>query len=860
MTGYTKLVDCSHAGLTEVPRDIRSDVRTLHLNGNNITSFKRTDFNTFAHLESLYLGDNPTKEIEKYPFSMLLNLKHLEIQVPHINNYILHSMEKLESLKIYGDIKTTLDKNLFATFGASLQYVGIHTTGIKNLDGVNFSNLVMLKELNFTGNKIEHFDSAKKGISKLQSLDLSNNKMTSLSLSGLHRLTYLNAENNNINQLDLRELSVLTNINLSKNKIYNFSYTFPNMETLDLSINKITEFQLPNCHALKELDISDNPLDTFKTFNRCSLNKLKLRKTKVKQLNLRQLNARLLDLSYNCQLKSLNLSETYQDLAMRDIDMSHSCLKSVHPLFLKGNHVNRLKLQNNNITHISNKSLVIDITVSHLDLSNNHISRIKFAGPSALYDYIDLSVNDLALIESGSHVTIQELNLASNALKENDLSLKQIDMVKLNLSRNHFKEINFQLMFGTKFVFDMEELDLSFNRIEELKYENLKGLQHIASLYLDHNHIQKIEASSFQHMFRLSHLTLEANQLQQVPFTMREMKHLNYFSLKNNKITDIKADFFNNMNVKQYPTIDLSKNLLQCKCDWITAFQSAYNVHFSIHVVGNCLHKHHKYEIDTLAHYETSDLFDVFQCKHCAIHHCNYRGDCTINNTQTSSKFNCSCYPGYKGHVCESAESLCYGGRCRVCNDTYCENGGRCTEGLNSPALCRCRIGYEGKKCENDINMNGNYCEKCMNNSTCTFHPETTDHHEIKEDEHHMEELPHFAGGFCECKHGYTGIYCDVEQFISCDSKQHCSGHGQCMMGVASRLKFCSCAKDWEGSSCQQLLSSQKTGLSHSDVAVIVLALLLVLALVSLIYIVRKHHMCFSRVRAEDQYALEDDF
>ena len=897
------VVDCSHMGLTKVPLGIPKTARTIHLEGNNITTIKRTDFESFFHLESLYLDGNPIKRYDSYPFDMLIYLNHLVLSMPVIDNKVLHGMDRLEYLEIHGQKSTiNLPDDLFLSFGSSLRYLGIHGTGIKSLDKIKFNRLTMLTELNVTGNSLVNFNNTETGLGKLQSLYLSNNSISELSLKGLKRLTHLDASNNMINKLTLAgDLSVLTEIYLSNNRIQNYNYSFMNVEMLDLSFNRISTFQLQSC--MIELDISSNPLTTFTTSTTsCMLSELRLRNSTLRELDLTNVNVRTLDLSHNCKLQTLNFSENYKNLAMRDVDMSYCCLTSVNPLLLKGSHIERLVLSNNKIS-TSDASLVLSVSVKHLDLSNNSISKVQFDGSSDVYDIVDLSSNTITSLKSIGPITIHELNLSSNSLDEDLFKLDQIDVINLDLSHNKFTIIKSKIFFSVLYSSDLHHLDLSYNKIEEIRGDSLFGLQYLALLDLSHNSIAKISTSAFHHMYALTDLSLEGNKLEKTPFSMEVMTHLNHLNLRNNKITKLTDQFFNNMKTLPYLTIDLSGNNLACECEWIAAFQGEFNVHFSITILGNCSYKGHSYEIDFFPHYDAVELVDSFGCTSCSMHHCNYRGDCSVN--KKTSKMTCKCQNGYTGHLCETAESICYGGPCVTCNTTYCKNGGRCIEYPKSAKpKCQCMNGYKGDLCQL-YDKPEDECSKCQNNATCsldttlTLHHTDDDHHDDLADTHHgedddthhstghhytthhsgdgethheethHEEIHHeddhheeITGDICHCMHGYSGKYCQLKEFVSCDSHQYCNNHGKCMMGVADSHVVCACSRGWRGLWCEKASAGKSKSVpAPAKISIIVLALLLVVVVVVFVYIVRKYHICFgSRVRADDQYALGEDF
>ncbi|XP_049318108.1 uncharacterized protein LOC125780243 [Bactrocera dorsalis] len=70
-------VDCSHRGLTQVPRKISADVERLDLQGNNITVIFEADFQRLTKLRILQLTDNQIHTIEKGAFQDLVSLERL---------------------------------------------------------------------------------------------------------------------------------------------------------------------------------------------------------------------------------------------------------------------------------------------------------------------------------------------------------------------------------------------------------------------------------------------------------------------------------------------------------------------------------------------------------------------------------------------------------------------------------------------------------------------------------------------------------------------------------------------------------------------------------------------------------------
>lgn len=73
-------------------------------------------------------------------------------------------------------------------------------------------------------------------------------------------------------------------------------------------------------------------------------------------------------------------------------------------------------------------------------------------------------------------------------------------------------------------------------------------------------------------------------------------------------------------------------------------------------------------------------------------------------------KFSCDCAAGFEGVKCEKDVDVC-------ARDKPCANNGKCLEGVGNNYTCTCALGFAGKNCQIDINE----CETspCLNNGKC---------------------------------------------------------------------------------------------------------------------------------------------
>ena len=99
-------------------------------------------------------------------------------------------------------------------------------------------------------------------------------------------------------------------------------------------------------------------------------------------------------------------------------------------------------------------------------------------------------------------------------------------------------------------------------------------------------------------------------------------------------------------------------------------------------------------------------------------------------------------------------------------------NGGTCSEPITGEYSCSCVGGYDGNRCEHDIDECAS--NPCENGGTCT--------------------QPSIDTYVCDCTDGYDGDEC--EKFIGCKSSS-CENGGSCVGSV------CHCVSGYDGDRCE---------------------------------------------------------
>ena len=298
-----------------------------------------------------------------------------------------------------------------------------------------------------------------KGISKLSNLidlDLSNNKLTSLDLSGNILLETLKISNNQILTLDL-------NKNL-------------NLKTLNARVNNINILVLPKTLSLIDIEVSSNKLRSLNlsfykklavfTASKNNLNAIVLPDSKIlKKIYVSENNLTSLDLSPCTNLEEIyannnNISDLIlpnavvdgKDYLLKILHMEYNNLNNLDiskytnltELYINGNNISNIGLSNNKsleILDVSNNKLTMLHVINNINLYRlyayqNELTSVKLGETNKKLSnlwYVDVQHNFLNNIDLSNIPNLTQLNVNGNYIKNVDVSNnKKMDQDNIN--------------------------------------------------------------------------------------------------------------------------------------------------------------------------------------------------------------------------------------------------------------------------------------------------------------------------------------------------------------------------------------------------------------------------------------------
>lgn len=493
---------------------VENSLKELHLSQNKINSISGSPLMLYK-LEVLDISDNQLSDLPKSSFSLLTNLKLLNISrsghYVNIPNDLLHKLTELEIV----DLSHTGLKNITAdVFRKSIRLKHVYLNNneiseihedvfynLQNLTKIDLSynnissikhgafvNVMNLQTLSLKGNQLNSFKGEffNTGTS-LEILDISYNQLSYLFPSSFRihpRLRELHAQHNKINFFPaelITTLQFLEYVDLSSNELKAIEELdfarLPRLHTLLMAKNQIesiSEMAFHNSTQLQIIDISNNKLDRLgeRTFEGL---------IRVSYLNLegnllRDLPETIFERAKLQVLENVNLAKNlFETAPWQALERQYFFISSVD---LSYNKIKDMPQDNS-----------IMVNIKKIDLSFNPLS--------------EDAVNNVL----GEPKTVRDLNLAGTGISK-IIQMETPFLHYLNLSYNNISEIsekNFER------ITLLETLDISFNRLTNLSTSFSKIwtiLKNLQALDLSGNHLTTIALDDFNGLSSLRRLNL----------------------------------------------------------------------------------------------------------------------------------------------------------------------------------------------------------------------------------------------------------------------------------------------------------------------------------------------------------------
>lgn len=126
-------------------------------------------------------------------------------------------------------------------------------------DATGIGTLTKLTELSLFGNRLGTIDL--RGLHALESLNLANNTLSEIDVSGKAALRTLYLFGNRLSQLDLRETPKLVKLRAEKNQLLEVLFgRMPALEKVYLFDNKMEDIRIDTLTGLRFIDVRSNPM------------------------------------------------------------------------------------------------------------------------------------------------------------------------------------------------------------------------------------------------------------------------------------------------------------------------------------------------------------------------------------------------------------------------------------------------------------------------------------------------------------------------------------------------------------------------------------------------------------------------
>lgn len=289
---------------------------------------------------------------------------------------------------------------------------------------------------------------------------------------------------------------------------------------------------------------------------------------------------------HNTSLSEFDFAWIKNPSKITQLHISLNHLKQLKNTELLKNYDNldTFKVAENQLENVADILENLSPTIWSLDLSGNNVGLI---GVTELHRFkklnrLRLDNTNLTFTNSDPFEKCEKLislDLSHNDLENVDFSilkptLKRIE--RLAVADCHIPDLSKLIQYLGK---SLEQLDLSGNNLENLIADSFKDLPNLWYLSLGNGNLSKLSADIFQHQPGLRFLNISNNLLSQKSLDLQPIAHqLEVLHVSSNDLTEI-ADF-NRKNFPKIRHIGISNN--KCSCAYLKQLMNEFSgVRFS---------------------------------------------------------------------------------------------------------------------------------------------------------------------------------------------------------------------------------------------------------------------------------------